>query len=86
MLVVLSQSIENRICVGEDINCINLQLISSFDVLKVGDSHLRLVGLVGQLLHLLLDCVHPEAEAVNMLVIIISILPANLRGVFVSYF
>ena len=57
-------------------NDINLQLIGSFDVFKVGDSHLRLVGLVGKLLHLLLDCVHPEAEAV----------PANLRGVFVSYF
>ena len=40
----------------------NLQLIGGFDVFKVGDSHLRLVRLVRQLLHLLLDCVHPEAD------------------------
>ena len=85
MLVVLSQSIENRICVGEVINCINLQLISSFDVFKVGDSHLRLVGLVGKLLHLLLDCVHPEADQYAGYHHFYTD-PANLRLVFVSYF
>ena len=82
MLVVLSQSIENRICVGEDINCINLQLISSFDVFKVGNSHLRLVGLVGELLHLLLDCVHPEAGQYAGCHHFYTD-PANLMGVFV---
>ena len=47
---------------NNDIDDSNLQLIGSFDVFKVGDSHLRLVRLVGQLLHLLLDRVHPEGD------------------------
>ena len=47
---------------NNDIDDSNLQLIGSFDVFKVGDSHLCFVRLVRQLLHLLLDCVHPKSD------------------------
>ena len=62
MLVNKGESLENEISFVEYINDSDLQLIGSFDVFKVCDSHLRFICLIRQLLHLLLDRVHPEAD------------------------